>query len=239
MQKASFFSLLLFICASSIANDTLYFRLSNPWNTVKSPTGIYLRKCLKENDYFHVWDYNNNNVLVTEGFYSDTNFTRKLFCHKYFNETKGFLGQTRCYENGRLHGYFVDYDHKGDTTAYQVYDKGSLVKEWSSNPDNDNQLFEKVEQSAEFPGGSSEWLSFLTANLTYPKKLKKEKISGQVLAKVYIDATGTINNVEIIKSLHPLLDEEVIRVIKHSPKWKPARQNGRNVPMTFNQPINF
>ena len=70
-------------------------------------------------------------------------------------------------------------------------------------------------------------------------KLKKEKISGQVVAKIYIDPIGTINNVEIIKSLHPLLDEEAIRVIKSSPKWEPAKQNGKAVQMTFNQTINF
>jgi TonB family protein len=230
---------MIFTYAVAFGGDTLYFRLSNPWNTVKSPTGRYLRKCVKENDYYHCWDYNSKNVLITESFYSDTNFTRKLFCHKYYNETRGFLEQTRCYENGRLNGYFVDYNEKGDTTAYQVYNNGDVVKEWSSEPSDNSKVFEMVEEEAEFPGGHSAWLNFLTENLTYPKALKKEKISGQVIAKVCVDPTGKINNVEIIKSLHPLLDEEVIRAIKSSPKWKPARQNGKTVQMTFTQPINF
>jgi hypothetical protein len=217
--KTLFFFLTLFVGATVFASDTLYFRLSNPINTVKSPTGNYLRKCVKENDYYHCWDYNNNNILVTESFYSDTNFTRKLFCHKYFNETKGFLEQTRCYENGRLDGYFVDYNEKGDTTHYQVYDKGEVIKEWSSDiPDSSANVIELTQEAAQFPGGQSAWINYLSENLAYPKKLKKEKISGQVIAKVYIDPTGTISNVEIIKSLHPLLDDEVIRVIKGSPK---------------------
>jgi protein TonB len=95
-----------------------------------------------------------------------------------------------------------------------------------------------IEETPEFPGGRSVWLSYLGENLTYPKVLK-EKISGQVVAKVYVDPTGTVSNVEIIKSLHPLLDEEVIRVIKGSPKWKPAKHNGKTVQMTFNQPVTF
>ena len=230
----------LFVCATVFASDTLYFRLSNPWNTVKSPTGNYLRKCVKENDYYHCWDYNFNNILVTESFYSDTNFTRKLFCHKYFNEIKGFLDQTRCYENGRLNGYFVGYNEKGDTTSYQVYKNGEVIKEWSSDiPDSSAIIFQVTQEAAEFPGGQSAWINYLSDNLTYPKKLKKEKVSGQVIAKIYIDRTGTISKVEIIKSLHPLLDEEVIRVIKNSPKWEPAKQNGNAVQMTFNQTINF
>ena len=237
--KTPLLLLLLIICATAFANDTLYFRLSNPWNTVKSPTGQYLRKCIKENDYYHCWDYNGRNILVTESFYTDTTFGRKLKCHKYFNETKGFLEQTRCYENGRLHGYFVDYNAKGDTTAYQVYENGAATKEWRSDATESTQVFQMVETTAEFPGGRSAWLSYLGDNLQYPKKLKKEKVSGQVIAKVFVDPTGVVSNVEIVKSLHPLLDEEVVRVIKGSPKWKPATQNGKTVQMTFNQPITF
>src|SRR5688572_8997486 len=97
--KTTFLLLTVCITTSAFCNDTLYFRLSNPWNTVKSSTGKYLRKCIKEKDYYHCWDYNNISIVITESFYSDTNFTRKLFCHKYFNEAKGFLEQTRCYEN--------------------------------------------------------------------------------------------------------------------------------------------
>lgn len=238
-KKTLFLALTLFLFGTVYANDTLYFHLSNPWNTVKSPTGKYLRKCIQENDYYHCWDYNNKNLLITESYYSDTNFTRKLLCHKYFNETKGFLEQTRCYLNGRLHGYFVDYNEKGDTTAYQVYENGAVVKEWSSEPAENTKVFEMIEEHAEFPGGQSAWLSYLGDHIKYPKALKKEKVAGQVIAEVVVDATGYVTTVEIIKGLHPLLDEEVIRVIKKSPKWKPAKQNGRNVPLTFRQPINF
>ena len=231
--------MLLFIGASAFANDTLYFRLSNPWNTIKSPAGKYLRKCLKEGDYFHCWDYNGANILVTESYYADTTFVRKLLCHKYFNEAKGFLEQTRCYENGRLHGYFVDYNVKGDTTAYQVYENGAVTKEWSSDIKGNSQVFQMIETKAEFPGGRSAWLTYLGDNLRYPKALKKEKIKGQVIVKVLIDPTGTVSKVEIVKSLHPLIDEEVIRVIMGSPKWQPATQNSKSVQMTFTQPISF
>ncbi|HEV7332189.1 MAG TPA: energy transducer TonB [Flavisolibacter sp.] len=238
-RKAPFLLLALFLCMAAIANDTLYFRLSNPWNTVKSATGSYLRKCIKENDYFHTWDYNSNKVLVAESFYADTMFIRKLFCHKYFNEKTGDLEQSRCYENGRLHGYFVNYNGKGDTTAYQVYNNGAVIREWSAETTEDTRFFQMIEETAEFPGGRTAWLTYLGDNVKYPKALKKEKINGQVIAKIFVDQTGAVSNVEIVKSLHPLLDEEVIRVMKSSPKWKPAKQNGKAVQMTFNQPITF
>ncbi|MBS1755482.1 MAG: energy transducer TonB [Bacteroidetes bacterium] len=236
LKTATFF-LTLFISSTVFGGDTLYFRLSNPWNTVKSPTGKYLRKCIKENNYYHSWDYNSNNILVTESFYSDTNFTKKLFCHKYFNEKKGYLEQTRCYENGRLSGYFVDYNEKGDTTAYQLYDNGVVIKEWSSEPQSNVAPFVMNEDPAEFPGGETAWREYLGNNLKYPDSL--QNIKGQVLLKFIVNPKGTIESVEIIKSLHPLLDQEAIRVIMNSPKWRPAKQNGKKVQATRTQPINF
>lgn len=231
------FIIILFISSALFANDTLLFRLSNPWNTVKSPTGDYLRKCVKEKDYYHVWDYNRNAVMVTESFYSDTNFTRKLFCHKYFDETTGILEQSRCYENGRLHGYFVGYNSKGDTTFYSIYENGALIKEWSSEPEEKLTMPIPVEQPAKFPGGETAWQKYLNNNLTHPKGA--ENVSGQVIVRIKIDNTGMVKEVEIVQNLHPLIDEEVIRVLMKSPKWKPAKQNGKKVPTFITQPITF
>ena len=225
LNKATFL-FTVFISSSVLGSDTLFFRLSNPINTVKSPTGKYLRKCIKENDYYHAWDYNSKNILVAESFYSDTNFTRKLLCHKYFNEIKGYLEQTRCYENGRLNGYFVDYDEKGDTTDYQVYNNGEVVKEWSAETQSNTPTFVINEESAEFPGGETAWLKYLGNNLKYPDSL--QNVKGQVLLKFVINQIWLIESVEIIKSLQPLLDKEAIRGIMKSPKWRPEKKRGQS-----------
>ena len=240
--KLPFFFLILFISLKVYSTDTLFFKLSNPWNTVKDPKGEYLRKCLKENNYLHVWDYNSKNVIVTESFYSDTNFTTKLFCHKYFNETKKYLEQTRCYDGGRLHGYFVLYDEKGDTTDYDIYEHGTAIKSWSLHPEEEEKLnakFAKIEIPAEFPGGEKAWYKYLGDNLKIPKQLENQNIKGELILKFIITPTGKIETVEIIKSLTPILDEEAIRVIRKSPKWKPAQQNGKKVQATRTQPITF
>jgi TonB family protein len=234
--KRLFIFIAILISHRAYSEDTLFFKLSNPWNTVKDANGKYVRKCVKENDYFHVWDYNRN-ILVTESFYSDTNFARKLFCHKYFNETKGFLEQSRCYQNGRLHGYFVSYSPNGDTTDYDIYENGSVIKSWSSQPQNSKPTFVMNEEPAEFPGGQRAWLDFLSSNLQYPDSL--QNIKGQVLLKFVISPKGTIETVEVIKSLHSILDQEAIRVIRKSPKWKPAKQNGKKVQTIITQPIGF
>lgn len=225
------------VTEKAFTQDTLYFRLSNPWNTVKSASGEYIRKCIKEADHYHVWDYNKKNLLVTESFYTDTNFTKKLFCHKYYDEKSGLLSQSRCYENGRLHGYFVSYGPQGDTTDFDVYQQGEVVKSWSAKPATEELDLVFVEEPAEFPGGRKAWYEYLGENLEYPRSARNLK--GEVLLKFIISPKGIIETVEVIKSLHPSLDKEAIRVIKKSPRWKPARQNGKQVQTTMTMPIVF
>ena len=232
----------VFSFSNALGNDTLYFRLSNPWNTVKDSNGSYLRKCVAENEYYHVWDYNRSNVLVTESYYADTTFKKKLLCHKYFNERDGVLEQTRCYKEGRLNGYFVDYDKKGDTTAYQVYENGEVIKSWSLHPEEHDTALDamiKQEVKAQFPGGTAGWINYLSSNLQYPSQLIDSGIKGQVVLRFTITPKGKIEDVIVVKSLHPLFDKEAVRVVSESPRWKPAEQLGKKVKTTITQPINF
>jgi len=97
----------------------------------------------------------------------------------------------------------------------------------------------KTEKKAQFPGGSAAWLNYLTTNLDYPSSLKGEHISGQVTLQFTVNIHGKIENVTVVKNLNSVLDEEAIRVIQRSPKWKPAMQNNKKVPARLTQTINF
>ena len=95
----------------------------------------------------------------------------------------------------------------------------------------------KNEVPAEFPGGEEAWNKYLRNNLRMPKALENENIKGELILKFVITTTGKVDNVEVIKSLNSLLDGEVVRVIKNSPRWRPAKQNGKKVTATRTQPI--
>ena len=41
------------------------------------------------------------------------------------------------------------------------------------------------------------------------------------------------------KSIDPDLDKEAIRVISGMPKWKPAKQRGKAVPVELSVPVEF
>jgi protein TonB len=96
-----------------------------------------------------------------------------------------------------------------------------------------------VEIESEFPGGAKGWIRYLTDNFHYPKAAVRKRIQGEVVVQFIVDKQGKVTEVAVIKSVHPLLDEEAMRLIKESPDWKPAMQNGKKVKSYKKQPIVF
>ncbi|MGH2552427.1 MAG: energy transducer TonB [Chitinophagaceae bacterium] len=94
------------------------------------------------------------------------------------------------------------------------------------------------EKDPEFPGGSEALKRFLAKNLSTPSDLEiGEKNTVYIRFKVDID--GTVNTFEIITSGGKDFDNEVIRVCKKMPRWKPAIQNGINVSVRYVLPVTF
>ncbi|GAE84667.1 energy transducer TonB [Bacteroides reticulotermitis] len=94
---------------------------------------------------------------------------------------------------------------------------------------------------AQFPGGMSELMNFIAANIIYPQELAQGEISmqGRVIIEMIIDKEGDIVQSKIIRGIHPLLDKEALRVVQLMPKWKPGLVDGQPVLSKFTIPIVF
>ena len=92
--------------------------------------------------------------------------------------------------------------------------------------------------AAEFPGGQQAWMNFLNKYLRTPDELEAGQ-KRNVIVRFAVAEDGTVTHFEITQSGGSAFDNEVIRVLKKMPKWKPAVQNGKNVPVMFTQPVTF
>ena len=59
--------------------------------------------------------------------------------------------------------------------------------------------------------------------LKYPKYAQDNGIQGRVLVDFIIDEKGEVRDVKIARGVHESLDEEALRVVSASPKWRPGR----------------
>lgn len=69
----------------------------------------------------------------------------------------------------------------------------------------------------EFPGGIDSLWAFLKENVHRPEGSRE--VEGMVLVEFVVEVDGSISKPEILKSLTPELDAEVIRVVKLMPKF--------------------
>ena len=91
----------------------------------------------------------------------------------------------------------------------------------------------------EFPGGDDSLFAYLYRNVSYPAEAKKADIRGRVFVTFVVEKDGRITGERILRDIGGGCGEEVLRVIRAMPKWKPGTQDGKPVRVQFNLPVAF
>ena len=124
------------------------------------------------------------------------------------------------------------------TSAAKPNDAG-LVKSSKTFVTESDQVFIVVEQMPEYPGGESEFRTFLSRSVKYPAEAVKKGIQGKVYVTFVVAKDGTVTNAKVIRGVDPMLDMEALRVINSMPKWTPGKQGGKEVAVQHTVPIYF
>ncbi len=116
---------------------------------------------------------------------------------------------------------------------------GTITTSVPEVPTEDNSLFKIVECMPEFPGGMKGCLDFIQTEMCYPEEAKKAGIQGRVILQFIIEKDGTPTQPRIVRSIHPLLDKEALRIIRQMPKWIPGKQDGKPQRVLYTIPVPF
>ena len=103
--------------------------------------------------------------------------------------------------------------------------------------DDNEPIFVVAEESPEFPGGDTALYAFLGENLKYPNT--EADFQGNIFLTFIVEKDGSLTDIKVIRGLSAPFDEEAIRVVKLMPKWKPAKQRGKQVRFQYVLPIKF
>lgn len=101
------------------------------------------------------------------------------------------------------------------------------------------EIYDVVEESAEFPGGMQKMYEFIAKNLVYPAMARESNVQGKVFVNFVVGKDGSISEVKVLRGIGSGCDEEAMRVVKMMPKWQPAKNMGKPVKARFTLPINF
>ena len=105
----------------------------------------------------------------------------------------------------------------------------------------DSLIYETVDTAASFPGGKAAWDKFAGKNINafVPVENSAKKGTYKVKIGFTVMKDGSLRDFErITKHMHGM-EEEVIRVLKLSPRWIPGRKDGNMVNSKASQEFTF
>ena len=127
----------------------------------------------------------------------------------------------------------------------EVNDKTAItaVMQVSNNKEEveaeDAPVFFIVEEMPDFPGGQLALRKFIATSIKYPVIAQENGIQGKVFVNFVVGKDGSISGAKISRGVDPSLDKEALRVVNSLPKWKPGKQGGKAVRVSYTVPINF
>jgi hypothetical protein len=123
----------------------------------------------------------------------------------------------------------------GDSSLYVA--EGLGIGEGGSDLNDINFL---NSQHAKFLGEDKdrfgEWLK---TGLQSNETILAEKTKGQYKIAITIDKEGKLKNPKIIKGDNDIVKNEILKLVKQSPLWEPAKQQNHPVEIIYTMEINF
>lgn len=133
------------------------------------------------------------------------------------------------------------FDVKGNDDANGEILKAKEVIAEPEPPkhEEENKVFDIVEQQPMFPGGPTALMKFLNENTKYPVVAQENGVQGRVTVQFVVEKDGSVSDVHVLKGVDPSLDKEAVRVVKSMPRWTPGKQNGITVRVNYRVPVLF
>lgn len=246
MKQINLFVITLIFCfisiSSSAQNSTLTKYFDSTWNPTSKDAAFYFTEMIKVDTFYKCTSYwMKSKKLFCKSAYADTLFANpvglliryyengKIEDSSYFNPDGTFKNTYHYYNNGKI---WVHYQNslkskKEITEAYDI--NGNRI---------DDFIYSK---EASFQEGSAEWKSFIAQNLKTTVPVTKGAPIGtyQVVVNFLVRKSGKLTDIEAETNLGFGMEDEVMRVIRKSPKWNPAVLMGKTVDAYRRQPITF
>ncbi|MBN1821860.1 MAG: energy transducer TonB [Prolixibacteraceae bacterium] len=120
-----------------------------------------------------------------------------------------------------------------------IIDVAPIIQTEEEEEEEEAKVFFIVEEMPEFPGGELALRKYISNSIKYPVIAQENGIQGKVYVTFVVDTDGGISNATVARGVDPSLDKEALRVVNALPKWKPGKQRGKPVRVSYTVPINF
>ena len=141
--------------------------------------------------------------------------------------------------------FITETERRGDTSTYSIEPFTFTLSEHLFEQlldiatSEEDTVYQIVEEMPQFPGGENALMEYVSKNVVYPEEAKEKEIQGRVFISFVVEKDGSIGEVKVLRGIGGSCDEEAARVISDMPKWKPGKQKGEFVRVSYQIPIMF
>jgi len=165
----------------------------------------------------------------------------------YADGTKHIL---TTFENGELNGLYEEYNSDGSLLKRGNYIKNLKEGDWYVfRSDSTLETYYKFKHG--YPISTTEYheneivysayadFDFNRHITRYLKKAGLPPMKGDVVVTFTVDENGKVSKAETAMGIDPILDKAIIEAVNQSPKWVPAKRNGKRVEQKVSYAISY
>jgi len=143
------------------------------------------------------------------------------------------------YKASKMSGAWRFYYDNGQVSAEETFSDNKFISGKYWNEDGTRFLNGEPSVKPQFVGGVAKLAEFIRSTMVYPEEAIEDEIRGKVMVKFQVTRKGEVKNATISSSIHPLLDNEALRIIGQSPNWIPGREHNRPQTVWHTIPVKF
>jgi antitoxin component YwqK of YwqJK toxin-antitoxin module len=255
----------LFFTSNAQKGDGNFYAFDENFKAVTSlDVATYFLNVRKDADSIYVCRYyQKNGPMLKQETYKDKNLKVKHGRFIWYN-VRGKVDSTGLFANGVKEGDFDCYNDTlgiSDTYTYAnglldchkdrahkiIYYANGKVEDLNApvnTKDTSSKMFKIIQVESEYSGKQSAWAKFISKNFQIPALFeanlgrKGGGIAGVKLCFI-VNTLGKVDDVWLLRSCEYTVDKEAFRVMRISPNWTPAIQNGQPVNSRKIQEISF
>lgn len=84
-------------------------------------------------------------------------------------------------------------------------------------------LLQQAEHLPRFVAHPNGLQPYVRQHMRYPQPALQAGIQGRVLVLFWVDTLGLVQRPQVVRSVHPWLDAEALRLVRSLPAWQPGR----------------
>jgi protein TonB len=116
--------------------------------------------------------------------------------------------------------------------SYASAQKATSVRQYDT-------VYTRPNVLASFPGGDAAWKKYVKKKMNYPRKAWWDEVESDVQIKLIIEKDGTVSEAHHLNISNYGFEQEAVRLVLKSGKWKPALHRGKPVKSEGLLTINF